>query len=89
MTRNPKAQVGLTALQEYHRDTSGCDPTPEPHQLWMCPSCERIHNNEPIDIVVYVCICGWKGDRHQLARADQYRPAQYIHDHLEPHHGAR
>lgn len=66
MPRNPSAQIGLNSMQHYKRDLSKCDPEPEAHQQWRCPACERHHFNEPIDLEVYRCRCGWVGDRSLL-----------------------
>lgn len=70
MRLNPRIQTGIPALTQYKRDLSKCDPLPEPKQRWMCPSCDQQHIRVPIDITIYRCVCGWRGNREMLLCAE-------------------
>jgi len=63
---NPRDQANVPAAQHYDRDLTQCDPLPPATQMWMCPNCNHLHTDLPIDIKQYRCRCGWHGDRDEL-----------------------
>ena len=79
-------QYGLNTMQYYKRtaaDLLTYADVPPATQRWMCPNCNRIHDNVPIDLSEYRCICAWHGNRTELllARGEVYkRDELYIHD---------
>jgi len=64
------AQYGLTALQVREQNVLDYSLPPFAHQMWLCPNCNRLHENEPINLVTYRCICSWNGTRDELCRED-------------------
>jgi hypothetical protein len=64
------AQFGLTALQIREQKPINYAPPPVGSQMWLCPNCESLHTNEPVNMTTYRCACSWHGDRHELCRGD-------------------
>jgi len=64
------AQHAIPALQQRRRDPETFAPTTTPHQMWLCPHCKRLHENVPINVKIYRCICSWNGTRSELCRGD-------------------
>jgi len=73
-------QIGIPALQQYHRDLTNVAPLPKPYQVWMCPSCETIHTNEPYETEEYICVTRISGIGDHLLTSGEH-PNDYCNWH--------